>query len=108
MIIFLFNEILYRLHKNKRRKLILFRSTIILESRMLIVMKEDNLARRPIWAREIASSTLAFHINLILSYYYKLNLQFLLVIIIENYWFNSLNKKIQCSWAITSKISPNY
>lgn len=24
-------------------------------------MKEDNLARRPIWAREIASSTLAFH-----------------------------------------------
>lgn len=27
-------------------------------------MKEDNLARRPIWAREIASSSLAFHINL--------------------------------------------
>ena len=27
-------------------------------------MKEDNLARRPIWAREIASSTLAFHIIL--------------------------------------------
>ena len=27
-------------------------------------MKEDNLARRPIWAREIASSTLAFHINM--------------------------------------------